>query len=737
VTVASALVSTIDGISGEQAVDPELRADFRPLAFWVGSLVTGPDGRARTTVRLPDSLTTYRIMAVAGDLASQFGVGDSSLRTSLPLTLLPALPRFLTVGDRASFGAVVTNNSATDGTVRIDIAGIGGTPLAFEGPASQSFTLAPGESAPVRFDAHARSAGEARVRVTARLGRHADAFELPFPVIAPAPLVIVAAYGDTTGRAVETLVVPRDVSGAVGGLTVTLASTALAGLGESKRFLDDYPYDCAEPLASRALAQLLAADLQGAFGTPGTPAEELRADAVATLASLSRFRCPDGGYGQFASNCQSSPYLTAYILHVLRIADSLGVPADRQARDQGLSYLERHVRERPQAVQWWPAWAATQAFMVKVLTEAGRRQPDAIADLHSAVDRIPTFALSYLADALRASGDTGSRYEDVIRRLTNRLRVDADRAFVEELDEAALRWLWHTNVRATGVVLEGLVRRGDRSELISPLARWLTAERAAGQWVTTQDHGVALLGMVAYYRAMEPEIPAMTVATRLGSATLATTAFEGRSAVPEQVEVPMSALTPGSSAELSVERTGTGRAYYTARLQYQPTGVPEPVTRGLRLTRQYARVTPDALGDGIPSTAFTRGDIVRVTVSVWVPHEGRFLAITDPLPAGLEAIDGALNTTARDLGRESTRQSSDGSWLDWWRRGGFQHVEKHDDRVVAYATRLAPGRHEFSYLARAMTSGTFETAGTWGEAMYAPEITGRAGSTTVVVREGR
>jgi uncharacterized protein YfaS (alpha-2-macroglobulin family) len=48
--------------------DIELRRDFRPLVFWLGSVSTDSAGRATTTVTLPDSLTTYRIMAVAGDL---------------------------------------------------------------------------------------------------------------------------------------------------------------------------------------------------------------------------------------------------------------------------------------------------------------------------------------------------------------------------------------------------------------------------------------------------------------------------------------------------------------------------------------------------------------------------------------------------------------------------------------------------------------------------------------------
>ena len=47
---------------------------------------------------------------------------------------------------------------------------------------------------------------------------------------------------------------------------MSLASTALVGLGESARYLQDYPYACAEQKASKALALLLSADLGGTFG---------------------------------------------------------------------------------------------------------------------------------------------------------------------------------------------------------------------------------------------------------------------------------------------------------------------------------------------------------------------------------------------------------------------------------------------------------------------------------------
>ena len=53
------------GGGGEEPGAGTLRKDFRVLAFWVGSVVTDANGHAGVDVKLPESLTTYRIMAVA------------------------------------------------------------------------------------------------------------------------------------------------------------------------------------------------------------------------------------------------------------------------------------------------------------------------------------------------------------------------------------------------------------------------------------------------------------------------------------------------------------------------------------------------------------------------------------------------------------------------------------------------------------------------------------------------
>ena len=734
VTAASPLVNT----GADAPVEPDaIRTDFRPLVFWLGSVVTDTQGRATTTVTLPDSLTTYRIMAVVGDPASHFGAGDAEIRTSKPVTMLPAFPRFMVAGDRASFGAVVTNNTSAGGDAVVTMRSLDGGALQFDGTLSRTVRLAPGESAPVRFDAVARAAGNARLQMTIALGGNTDAFELALPVFVPAVLETVAAYGDTsTASAIEKLSIPAGIVPRAGGLTVSLASTALVGLDGSARYLDEYAYTCAEQKASRALALILSADL-GAFGLAGVKPAEQRDTAVGLLNDLYSYQCYDGGFSFWPGECRAtSAYLTAYILNVFRTASTLKVTLDRNAIERALSYLQNHLRETPPELQWRPAWSASQSFAVKVLAESGRNVSSDISRLYATAESMPTFALSYLADAMAASNDRGPRYADVVRRIQNKMAIDADRAHVEEVDDVSLAWLWNTNVRATAVVLSGISRRGDDQTLVAPLARWLLASRQNGRWGTTQENAVALEALVAYYRAFEAEVPQMKATVAVAGRSIGNATFAGRSTTAQEFKVAMPDLVQQVAAaatrDLTVSREGTGRLYYTARMQYLVPEAPDAVDRGIRLERRYERFNPD--GPGETATSFTNGDIVRVTVTVMLPHEGRFLAVTDPVAAGFEPIDGTLKTTATDLGRVATTQTSGRDWRAWM-RGGFDHVEKHDDRVIAFATRLAAGRHEFSYLVRATTAGSFGVAGVRAEAMYAPEVSGRSRAGRIEVRD--
>src|SRR5262249_48895900 len=155
-------------------------------------------------------------------------------------------------------------------------------------------------------------------------------------------------------------------------------------------------------------------------------------------------------------------------------------------------------------------------------------------------------------------------------------------------------------------------------------------------------------------------VPRMTTTVKVGARTVGTAAFNGRSTAAQQIQVPMSDLlaqiAAGQSASLAISRAGTGRAYYAARVQSFAPEPPVAADRGIRVERHYQRYTKDGVDPS--ATAFDVGDLVRVSVSVTLRGEGRYLALTDPLPAGFEPIDDWFETTARDLADEATRTST-------------------------------------------------------------------------------
>ncbi len=709
-----------------------LRKDFRVLAFWVGSLVTDAKGRASKEITLPESLTTYRIMAVAGDKLSRFGWDDAEIRINKPLMLTPAWPRFLAVGDKAYFGGVVHNQTKTGGKATVTIESLDPSILSFSG-GSQTVTIAANAPTEVRFDAFAHAIGDARVRMRVQMGRENDGFEEVIPVRIMVSPETVAAYGEAKPTATETLEIPAQVVPNFGGMRIEMASTAMVGLAEGVRYLTEYPYGCAEQRSSRTLAMILGTDLGETFQLPGVEAGKQKSTIQASLNELSKFQCYDGGFSFWAGDCNStSPYLTSYVLHVIQRAKQEGYAVDASMLDRGYTYLEGRLGEAPPSNEGWrPAYNAWQAFSIKVLAEGGRNADSHLERVYGYRDRMPVFALAYLLDALHAKGEkSGARYDELHRRLLNSISPEGGHAFVNELRDPYLLWFWSSNVRSTAIVLGTLVRGGQDEEIVKRMVRWMMQARKGGRWNDTQENAWALMALVDYYRKYEAETPDFVATLTAANQELARETFKGRSTTAKTQQLSMQqvlAKAPaGQQIPLVFTREGAGTLYYMLRLRYAANVTHhEPLDQGFRIERLYA-----VRNGGTPSTTFKAGDLIEVTLRLRNTKERRYVAVTDPIPAGTEPVDSWFATTASDLVEQQSQWG--GSWA-WWERGGFDHVERHDDRVELFATRLAEGDHEFKYLVRATTSGTFIAAPTHAEEMYEPEVFGRTATSVIEI----
>jgi hypothetical protein len=727
------------GGGGADAGVSQLRKDFRVLAFWLGSVTTDSRGHASAEVKLPESLTTYRIMAVSGDKASRFGSGESEIRINKPVVLKPAFPRFLTRGDNAYFGSVVTSQLKQPGTAVVAMRSLDPEILQINGDGRRVVQVDAGGSTEVRFDVVAKAIGRARVQMTVRIGNESDAFEDSVPVQVTVSPESVAAYGEAAPDAKQTIAVPTGIVPGFGGLHLELSSTALVGLGEGARYVVEYPYGCVEQRASRTFALATAADLGDAFRLPGINARSLRTEVQQSLAELEKFQCPSGGFALWPGECRTaSPFLTSYVLQVYQTAAVLKYDVNADVMRRGYDYLQEALAERPPTNEsWWPAYTAWESFAVRTLVEGGRNQDSNLNRLYTYLDRMPVFALAYLHDALLAKGESGARLVELRRRMNNAVLPEGGTAHVEELNDPYLLWFWNSNVRSTALALSTLVRAGAPATDVTPMVRWLVAARKNGRWGNTQENAVAMQALVNYYRSYETATPNFSAAVRLGTEDLTHVTFKGRSTEATTKEVPMAALTrtDATTRDLILRRDGDGTLFYAARLTYAPDAVNlQPLDSGFHVARQY---TPLVDGkEGAVGTSFRTGDLVRVTLGFDLPKERRFVAVTDPVPAGFEPVETWFATTAADLAQQAEQQdgTSQPSWQDVWKRGTFDHIERHNDRVLLFATRLSEGHHEFSYVVRATTAGMFVTAPARVEEMYEPEVLGRTATQTIEVK---
>src|SRR4029453_6201063 len=113
--------------------------------------------------------------------------------------------------------------------------------------------------------------------------------------------------------------------------------------------------------------------------------------------------------------------------------------------------------------------------------------------------------------------------------------------------------------------------------------------------------------------------------------------------------------------------------------------------------------------------------------------ERRFVAVNDPLPAGFEPVESWFATPEATLGAGTGTNEAQAAGWNAWQRGGFDPVERHYDQVRLFATRLAEGHHEFSYVVRATTSGPFRTAHAHVEEIYEREVLGGTQTATIEV----
>ena len=139
--------------------------------------------------------------------------------------------------------------------------------------------------------------------------------------------------------------------------------------------------------------------------------------------------------------------------------------------------------------------------------------------------------------------------------------------------------------------------------------------------------------------------------------------------------------------------------------------------RSSAFTRRLIILT-DVRRDADGTWHIKAGAKVRVRLTMVAPSRRYHVALVDPLPAGLEAMNPALAVTGRSRAIRTRRQKRSG--YGWWWRHWFEHQNLRDERVEAFTSLLWEGVYNYSYVARATTPGTFRRSAREGRRDVSP-----------------
>ncbi|MEO8199065.1 MAG: MG2 domain-containing protein [Gemmatimonadota bacterium] len=720
-----------------------LRSRFQTTAFFLGSVVTDSLGVATARAKLPDNLTTFRVMAVAVTAGDRYGKGQSSLLVTRPLLARPSLPRFVRAGDEFVAGVVVNQRAGGTPvvTVKADASGID-----LVGDRTRQSTLEAGRGREVRFDFRGRPGDSVSFRFDVTGAGDADAVQARLPVreaFRPRFHTIAGMLFDTAS--IE-FALPADIDPERSLLALSLGASPLSVIRGAFRSMRVYPYYCTEQVSSAALPLIALFKAEKRLGAAGIAPPHAREDIALAVETLSRRQRPDGAIGYWSPSDWTTPWLSAYAGITLLEARSAGIPVSDSVLARLGTYLAGTLSGATSlgspVSSWYDRRELSLAERVAAVDLLSRlRKPDVAAenDLLRQAAQLDWEDRVRLAEVLARRRDRRAGTALLTSALSG-VRVEGRKAVIP--DSLLRSFYFSSTIRPTAQLLTAVLAIDSSNAIVGPLVETLVEYGRLAQpyeW-NTQDYGSIVYALAAYERRQRLGV---SRGVTIQSGNHALFRVDSIAGLKDSTASLVNLLSPGNDGgktlRLSLRAGSRGLpVYYYLTVKEIPRNRPvRPDDHGISVERWY-----ESFPGGKPITEVTEGDLVRVRLRITVPATRHFVVLDDALPAGLEAIDLSLRTAASpgvgltdpDLGQsDQPDEGTDngpgyhwyyGSWdSGWW--SPFEHKEMRDDRVVYSAATLWKGSYTATYVARATTPGVFVRPPAHAEEMYNPDVHGR------------
>lgn len=674
----------------------QARRSFGTLLAWQGRVQLEADGRATVTVPLNDSLTSFRIVAVAHSGAQLFGTGQATITTTQDLMLLSGLPALVREGDRflATFTARNTTSQSQRAVLEATL-----SPASREPLARQLVELAPGEARDLAWTVVVPAGAERLawdVRLLDGAGAVGDRLQVSQSVV---PAVPVRTYQATVtqldGQWATPVERPAGALPGRGGIEVSMRAKLADNLDGVRDYMAGYPYQCLEQRLSRAIA----------LGS--------RDEWDAWMAKLPAYTDGAGLLRYFPTEAlPGEDSLTAYVLSVAAAAGWAIPDAQRDRLAEGLADFVRGRIRRDSALPTADL-AVRKLAAIAALARHGKAQADMLDSVQLVPNQWPTSALLDWLDILQhvqAVPNRDRRIAEAQGILRARLTFNGSTLgfSTERLD--ALWWLMISADSNAARLLLVAVDDPKWRDDVPRLVRGLLGRQQRGRWNTTVANAWGTLALRRFSAQFEA-----TPVTGLTGVALGTKRAEVSWSAPDASRA-VSLPWPAQRTHLGVAHLGTGRPWVLVKAD-AALPLTSPVASGFTVARTLEPVEQKQPG------RWSRGDVVRVRLEVDAQSDATWVVVDDPVPAGATILGTGLGGQSQRLTRDERRRGE--AWP------AFE--ERRFEAFRAYYRHVPQGRFSVEYTLRLNNPGTFLLPATRVEAMYAPETFGERPNAPLVV----
>jgi alpha-2-macroglobulin len=733
------------------------REIFDTLLLWNAEVTLNEKGEADLEVPLNDSLSRFKLVAIADHGDGQFGTGSSSIETKQDLQLVSGMPTMTRVQDVYRAGLTLRNTTARSMTVEVNAA-LEESSLKL---APQSLTL-PAQGAqevfwsvsnrevlknlspetvskaglfsnvPLTWSFSAKEIRTSLSVATSSGASSATASAALASALASDRLKIVQTLSPTLKTEVQQSslaqwgsemsaqplgLAPQAAAGS-GRVQVSLSRSLLGSQSGLRLYFANYPFACLEQRTSKAIG--------------------LRDEALwrTLVTQLPLYLDADGLAMYFPASTETSrgyDILTAYLL-------AASHEAGWELPDKELNRMQRgliaFVEGKISREFWSPQkdLAVRKLAAIEALSRRHAARPAMLDSITEDLLAWPTQAIIDYYQILKRMPEIRGRevkLKNADNALRGRLSLAGNRmGFTSEQSDG---WWWlmgSADLNANRLILATMGDPAWQSDL-SKLVAGSLARQQRGMWSTTTANVWGSLMLEKFAKDFE-RMP-VSGQTRFGLLGQRQIVQSWGEALPGVVTLPISAANAvgiGSEAgrpTLQGQHLGEGRPWAQINVL---AAVPrtEPVAAGYRISKTVTLLDSKAEltgAGGAKALSFNRGDMVRVKLTVHASTAMTWVVLDDPIPAG-SVVQG------RGLRRDSalavqSQNSAKTSAVPIFQEIGYTGVKSYFDHVPK-------GEFSVEYTVRLNTRGEFTLPVTRAEAMYAPEVFGETPSPLWLVK---